>query len=159
MVDAMSYTRAGAIMKQLFRAAAFGATLAATGLPFHAAAQTTPAIQLRGNLTQADAAMVIATVKDAQERLRRDEKLYFQLLSGAPASYAQTLITPRDAFLALSFDAPFSMENKSTGNRLWQPYRFEIVGEQSLVWQVDVVLGFNNQLERVEILARPPHPF
>lgn len=146
-------------MKQLFRTAAFGVALAAAGLPLDAGAQTAPAIQLRGNLTQADAARIIATVKDAQESLRRDEKLYFELLSGAPASYAQTQITPRDAFLALSFDAPFSMENKSTGNRLWQPYRLEITGEHSLVWQVDVILGVSNRLQRIEILARPPHPF
>ncbi len=146
-------------MKQLLRAVGVGIAFGAASISVHATAQTATAIQLRGDLTQADAAKIIAVVKAAQENLRRGENLSFELLSGAPAFYEQTKIAPRDAFLALSFETPFSIENRSTGNRLWRPYRFEIVGERSLVWQVDVVLGINGNLERVEILARPPHPF
>jgi hypothetical protein len=146
-------------MRQLLRAVGVGIALGAVIVPLHASAQTVTAVQLRGDLTQTDAAKIIAVVRAAQEKLRKGENVYFELLSGAPASYEQTKIAPRDVFLALSFETPFSIENKSTGNRLWQPYRFEIMGERSLVWQVDVVLGINGNLERVEMLARPPHPF
>jgi hypothetical protein len=147
-------------MRHLLHALVVGAVVAATTLPLHANAQATAAaaIQLRGGLTQADADTIIATVKDAQEKLRNGENVYFELLSGAPASYDQTRIAPRDAFLALSFDAPFSL-SKLAGDRLWQPYRFEITGDQSLVSQVDVILGSGDRLERIEILTRPPHPF
>ncbi len=102
---------------------------------------------------------MLGTVKAAQRRLADGEAAYFQLMSGAPAAYEQTRIAPRDAFLALSFDTPFSIEDRNTGNPLWRPYRIEIVGQASLVWQVEVVLGVNDNLERVEIVARPPHPF
>lgn len=146
-------------MRQLLRAVGVGIVVGAASIPFHAGAQTATAIQLRGDLTPTDAARIVAVVKAAQEKLRRGENVYFELLSGAPASYEQTKIAPRDVFLALSFETPFSIENRSTGNRPWQPYRFEITGERSLVWQVDVVLGISGNLERVEILARPPHPF
>jgi hypothetical protein len=150
---------AGITMRHLLRAVAVGIAFTAASIPLHANAQTPTAIQLRGDLTQADAAKIIAVVKAAQAKLRGGESLYFELLSGAPASYEQTKIAPRDVFLALSFEDPFSIEYRSTGNRLWQPYRFEIRGERALVWQVDVVLGINGNLERIEILARPPHPF
>jgi hypothetical protein len=146
-------------MSQLLRALIVATALVVVNLPLQASAQTATVTQLRGRLTQADADKVIAAVKDGQAKLRRGESVVFELLSGAPASYDEARITPRDVFLALSFDTPFSIENRSTGNKLWQPYRFELKGERSLVWQVDVVLGFYDNLERVEILARPPHPF
>lgn len=145
------------MMKPCLQAIVIGAVMTVAA-PGPAGAQAAPASQLRG-LSQAEADKVIGAVKTAQDQLRDGRNLYFQLLSGAPASYAQTLTSPRETFLSLDFDAPFSVENRSTGNRLWQPYRLELTGDRSLVWQVEVVLGFYDNLERVEIFARPPHPF
>lgn len=146
-------------MSQFLRSLVVSAAFAAIVVPIQASGQTAHVVQLRGDLSQVDADMVIAKAKDAQDKLRKGDRVFFELLSGAPAYYDETKIAPRDTFLALSFDAPFSI-TKLPGDRLWQPYRLEITSENSsLVWQVDVVLGSNNSLERVEILTRASNPF
>lgn len=116
--------------------------------------------QLRG-LTAEEAAALIAKVADAQAKLKNKEQVVFELLSGAPAFYPMTRTSPRDAFLRLPLAKSFSVERKATDNKLWQPYRLIVLpdGPGKLLWDVEVVLGINGQIERIEMLYRPPAPF
>ena len=128
-------------------------------------AQPTPADvavqpQLRG-VTVEEAAALIAKIADAQASLKNNENAYFELLSGAPASYPMTRTAPRHAFLRLPLAKTFSVERKATDNKLWQPYRIIVLphGPGKLLWDVEVVLGINGQIERIAMLYRPPAPF
>jgi len=131
-----------------------------------AAAQQAPsappprALQLRG-IGAAEADALIRTLRELQSRLRRGDQLTFELLSGALASYPMTRVPPREAFLALSFDDLLSIERVATSNRLWQPHRFVFTPNPpgQLVWDVEVVIGINGNVERVEMTYRPPPPF
>ena len=115
--------------------------------------------QLRG-LTAEEAAALIAKVADAQSRLRKKEQVVFELLSGAPTFYPMTRTTPRDAFIRLPLAKTFSVERKATDIKR-QPYRLIVLpdGPGKLLWDVEVVLGINGQIERIEMLYRPPAPF
>jgi hypothetical protein len=46
-------------------------------------------------------------------------------------------------------------------NSLWRPFRLTNFGKQGnqLMWEVEVVLGYEDRLERVEMLYKPPPPF
>ncbi|HEV7342868.1 MAG TPA: hypothetical protein VGN68_14660 [Sphingopyxis sp.] len=116
--------------------------------------------QLRG-LTAEEAAALIAKVADAQAKLKSGEPVVFELLSGAPAFYPMTRTAPRDAFLRLPLAKTFSVEREATDNKLWQPYRLIVLpdGPGKLLWDLEVVLGINGQIERIEMLYRPPAPF
>lgn len=118
------------------------------------------ALQLR-EVTPADAEAIIAKVVEGQRKLRSGEEVYFHLLAGAPASYPMTTTSPRDAFLAADFRQPFSVERLPPANSSWKPYRLILTpnGVGNLLWEVEVVLGFSGQIEKVEMLYRPPHPF
>ncbi|MFC5344781.1 hypothetical protein ACETK8_01455 [Brevundimonas staleyi] len=130
-----------------------------------AAAQSAPPAEaheprLQG-LTAEEAAVLILKLQEAQEKLRRGEAMYFELLSGAPASYAQTTLTPREAFLAADFSRPFQITRPRIDNPLWKPHQVILApdGPGNLLADVEVVLGFYGDLERVRIYYRPPHPF
>lgn len=140
--------------------AAAALLLAPTALAQPAASQAAPQIQLRG-LTDDEAKVLIAKVADAQAKVKRKYPVTFELLSGAPASYPMTRVAPRDAFLRLPLAKIFSVERKATDNKLWQPYRIAVLpdGPGKLLWDVEVVLGVNGQIERIEMLYRPPAPF
>lgn len=115
--------------------------------------------QLRG--MTAEEAALIAKVANAQAKLKNEKQVVFELLSGAPAFYSMTRTTPREAFLRLPLAKTFSVERKATDNRLWQPYRIIVLpdGPGKLLWDVEVVLGINGQIERIEMLYRPLAPF
>ena len=66
-------------------------------------------------------------VANAQAKLKNEEQVVFDLLSGAPAFYSMTRTTPREAFLRLPLAKTFSIERKATHNRLWQPYRIIVL--------------------------------
>lgn len=93
--------------------------------------------------------------------MKAEEPVVFALLSGAPASYPMTRTAPRDALLGLPLTKIFSIERKAIDNKLWQPYRIIVLpdGPGKLLWDVEVVLGFNDRIERIELLYRPPAPF
>lgn len=93
--------------------------------------------------------------------LRSGKATYFQLLSGAPASYEMNTNSPRDAFLAADFTTPFSVEGLQTDNPNWKPFCLILIPNRTggTLWEIEVVLGFYEQIERVEMYYRPPHPF
>ena len=109
----------------------------------------------------AEEAALIAKVANAQAKLKNEKQVVFELLSGAPAFYSMTRTTPREAFLRLPHAKTFSVERKATDNRLWQPYRIIVLpdGPGKLLWDVEVVLGINGQIERIEMLYSPLAPF
>jgi hypothetical protein len=127
-------------------------------------AMTTPgqtaAVRLEG-LTREASQDLIGQLETAQRDLRQRNDLTFALLSGAPASYKQAKVSPRDAFLDISFAHPFSIKKLASDNASWKPYRLELLpnGPGQIVCDVEVVLGFYGQIERVQIYYRPPHPF
>ncbi len=129
----------------------------AAALPAGASAAATP--RLTG-LTAEEAQALIAQLANLQRRLRAGEPVVFRLLSGAPASYPMTNVAPREAFLALRFQSAFSIERLRTDNRLRQPFKLTIVeGPNRPIWNVEVVLGLNGDVERVELLYEPAAPF
>jgi hypothetical protein len=145
------------MLREMFAVAAIG--LALSGEPVSAQSVPRPAQTLR--MTAEERADLIARIQEAQTSLRSGVPVYFQLLSGATASNPMTTTSPRDAFLNVSFDQPFSMERWPSDNPGWRPYRLTLTpnGVGNLLWDVYVVLGFNGQIERIEMFYRPPHPF
>ena len=111
-------------------------------------------------LTSAEADALIAKLRDAQGALRAGRKEYFELLAGSPASYPAANVAPRTAFIAMSFDRPWSIERKAKAG-LWQPYELTYfpTGPDKLMWKVDVTIGQVGQLVRVEMLYTAPPPF
>lgn len=111
-------------------------------------------------MTPAEAETLIAKLKGAQSRIKAGDKLTFELLTGAPASYPTTEVSPRQSFLAMSFGQPYAVERlPATG--LWQHYRLTYFppGPDSLMWKVDVTTGQLAELVRVEMLYTAPPPF
>ncbi|HYC98088.1 hypothetical protein [Brevundimonas sp.] len=150
------------MLREMFSIAVIG--LALSGSP--ASAQTVPQPVTYAStqplaLTAEEKADLIAKIQEAQTDLRSGARLYFQLLSGAPAAYPMTAMSPRDAFLNASFDQPASMLRQPTDNPSWRPYRLTLTpnGVGNLLWDVEVVLGFNGQIERIEMFYRYPPPF
>jgi hypothetical protein len=117
--------------------------------------------QLRG-LSTGEATALIGRLRAAQAMLKGGGKsLYFELLSGAPASYPMTGVAPRDAFLRMRFEEAFLIERIATDNPLWQPYKLALAPDRpgQPVWHVEVVLGSEGQIDRVTMLYKPPAPF
>jgi hypothetical protein len=142
---------------------------ASTSLVNVANGQTPPQIvqssgpHLQG-LSSAEADQLIAKLQELQRKLRGGEPVVFELLSGAPAYYPMTKVSPREAFLAMPFHQAFIIERVRTNDRLWQPYRITIrpplaPGEDQVIWKIEVILGVNDHVERVEMVYRPPAPF
>lgn len=128
--------------------------------PVRAGPSLSPVPQLKG-LTANEAQLVVAELMEGQRAVKAGDKVYFELLSGAPAIYDATLVPPRQAFLGMHFERPDVVERLEAPNSLWHPYRLIYFGKKGgeLMWDVEVVLGFDNQLERVQLLYKPPPPF
>ena len=116
--------------------------------------------QLRG-LDAREATALIAKLKDAQRALKTGKPQHFELLAGSIASYDMTKSPPRDAFLQVPFQQVWNIERVRTDNRLWQPYRLSYApnGLGQLYWDIEVVLGFNGEIQRVLMVYKPPAPF
>lgn len=111
-------------------------------------------------LSAAEADALIAKVKEAQRRLKSGEFVRFELLAGSIASNKVTRVTPRNAFLKLPLDKIVEIKRGSTDNRLWQPYRLAYApkGSGRFYWDIEVVLGFNGNIERIQMLYKPRAP-
>lgn len=116
-------------------------------------------LQLRG-IADDEADAIVKELQKMQDQLRKGEKVYFQLISGSIASYPETAISPRQVFLDMPFETTAWFRRTSTSNPLWKPYKLDIpTAPGSLVWDIEVVIGFYGNIERVEMFFRPPHPF
>ncbi|MDG2530822.1 hypothetical protein [Caulobacter endophyticus] len=148
-------------MSILIRALAIAA-VAMTAAPAWAAPPAPTAEEARlAGLDREAAIALIGKLKAAQDGLRGDGKLYFGLLSGAPAAYPQAKLAPRDVFLKADFDRPFEISKPASDNPLWVPYKITLLpeGPGRIVCDVEVVLGINGQIERVTLYYHAPHPF
>lgn len=116
--------------------------------------------QLSG-LTAQEATALIAKLEDAQSRVRAGQFQPFELFAGSIASYDETQVTPREAFLKVPFREVWNIERVRTDNPLWQPYRLAYApnGLGQLYWDIEVVLGHSGNIERVLIIYKNPAPF
>jgi hypothetical protein len=113
------------------------------------------------DLTCSDAAVLVSRLKEAQTRLKNGEALYFDLLSGAPASDPMTKVSPRKAFLNVSFDKAFIIERVGPPDSLSQRYKFAYRPDsRAMIWDIEVLFLFKNErLGRVQMRYGPPPPF
>ncbi|HET7708946.1 MAG TPA: hypothetical protein VFK50_05350 [Sphingomicrobium sp.] len=114
------------------------------------------------DLTCSDAAMLVSRLKEVQTRLKNGEDLYFDLLSGAPASDPMTKVSPREAFLNVSFDKAFIVERVGPPDNLSQRYKFAYRPDRAkpMIWDIEVLFLFKNErLGRVQMRYGPPPPF
>ena len=116
--------------------------------------------QLRG-LTAEEATALVGKLEDAQHRLKAGEPQHFELLAGSIASYEMTKSSPRDVFPQVPFKEVWDIERVRTDNRLWQPYRlaYSPEGLGQTYWDIEVVLGFSGDIQRVLMTYKPPAPF
>lgn len=117
--------------------------------------------QLMGGITADEATALIEKLRVTQDRLKAGERLQFELLAGSIASYEMTKASPRDVFLKVRFDEVWEIQRVPTDNQGWQPYRLAYApdGLGQLYWDIEVILGFNGEIERVLMLYKPPAPF
>lgn len=116
--------------------------------------------QLDG-LTADEADSIIARLEDSQRALREGERQSFTLLSGSVAYYDQTLIPPRDAFLAVPFEEVWQIKQIEGEGTPVETYRLSYAphGLGQLFWDIEVAFGANGNLEQVTLTYKPPAPF
>ena len=120
-----------------------------------------PAKRQLSGLTAEEAIALLAKLEDAQRRLKAGQFQPFELLAGSIASYDETKVTPREAFLKVPFQQVWNIERVGTDNPGWQPYKLAYApnGLGQLYWDIEVVLGFDGNIERVLMVYKPPAPF
>lgn len=116
--------------------------------------------QLEG-LTPAEAAALVTKLEAAQQRLKTGAFVSFELLTGSLASNKETMISPRKAFLDLPFRNVWNFKRLPAEIRSWRPFRLAYApnGIGKLYWEIEVVLGFNDEIERVTLVYKAPAPF
>tara|TARA_R110000824_G_scaffold55506_6_gene152867 strand:+ start:1393 stop:1842 length:450 start_codon:yes stop_codon:yes gene_type:complete len=112
-------------------------------------------------LTVEEAESLISKLEIAQERLRAGEFQSFELLAGSVASYDQTKISPRDAFLSIPFQEVWDIRRVATDSSLRQPFRLSYApnGLGQLYWDIEVAVGFSGHIESVKMTYKVPAPF
>ena len=143
--------------------AALAGMLGAPGLLQAQSQPDAPAQHLRA-LDAAEASRVLDTLRQEQAKLRNGQKTFFHLSSGAPASYDQNRIAPRDAFLALDLDHVWQIERKSPDGEVFPLYEITVIpnGHNAPIWKVDVQMTWANDVARiieVRMFYGPPAPF
>ncbi len=120
-----------------------------------------PATRQLSGLDPSEADALLAKVKDTQSRLIAGEVLTFELLAGSVVSSEAAKVSPREAFLAVPFDKVWEIQRVRTDNGLWQPFKlaYAPAGLGQLYWDVEVVLGFSGDIERVSMTYKAPAPF
>ena len=61
----------------------------------------------------------------------------------------------------MPFEKARSIERVRTDNPLWQPYKLVVApnGPGELIWEVEVVLDYYGEVQRVKMVYKPPAPF
>ena len=110
---------------------------------------------------RSEATQLILDLQDAQTKLRSGEKIFFSLLSGAPASYDAANLGARDAFISLDWGRALNVRKMDPGNPHWTGYHLELLpdGYGELVWDVRVWRNASGNFARIELFNRPPSPF
>lgn len=116
--------------------------------------------QLLGVTTEKAGALVVA-LEDAQQRLRSGDGASFELVAGPTASHEMANVSPRDAFLRVSFEKVWRIERVPTESPHRQSYRLTYApdGLGRLYWDIYVVLDVNGAIQLVRMLYEPPPAF
>lgn len=111
-------------------------------------------------LSRGEAAALLAKLEDAQRRLNAGEFQAFALLAGSVASYPQATQSPRTVFLEVPFQNVWNIERIKSGDRFLRTFRLAYApqGLGKPYWDIEVVLGGNDAIERVQMFYRPPAP-
>ena len=119
-----------------------------------------PAERQLSGVSPGEADAIIAQLKDAQQSLRESKFENFVLRSGSIASYEETTIAPREAFLQVPFDEVWKVD-RVTNTRAGPTYRLAYApkGLGQRYWDIDVRLSGTGKLEEVTLTYIPPAPF
>ena len=150
--------------------AKFGVTCLSAVAVFWAAApaeaqempqQELPAEPYLQGVERAEAEALVRDLEAVQAKLRSGEKIFFALLSGAPASYDTVNLGAREAFLAMDWNKTLRISTMDPGNSYWTGYRLELLpdGFGHMVWDVRIRRNVSGDFERIELFNRPPSPF
>ncbi|GAB5349794.1 hypothetical protein [Alteriqipengyuania sp. 357] len=148
---------------RLVTIAALAGALGAPGV-LHAQSQPDlPAEHLR-SLDASEASLVLGALRREQAKLKNGEKAYFELSSGAPASYDQNRIGPRDAFVDLNLDDVWLIERKSPKGEVFPRYEITVApnGGNAPLWTIEVTMTWPRDVTRiieVTMFYGPPAPF
>ncbi len=137
--------------------------LAAPGL-LHAQLQDERPAQHLLSLDEGEASRVLDALRSEQEKLTNGEDTYFDLYSGAPASYDQNRIGPRDAFVDLDLGNVWQIERKSPKGEVFPVYKITLVpdGANAPIWTIEVKMTWPRDVTRiieVTMFYGPPAPF
>lgn len=112
-------------------------------------------------LSREEGTAVLAKLEEAQRALKAGKFQTFELLAGSYASFKETEISPREAFLGLPLNQVWRIERVDSNNPLWRPFRLTYApnGPGKSYWDVEVVLGAGGQLERVTMVYKVPPPY
>ncbi len=145
-------------------AVAFLIMAAAQGmaLPAQAAQLATSGIkrQLTG-VSAEEADRLIGLLKHAQSAIKSGKPMPFELMSGSLASWKQSELSPRAAFLQIIFSSIWGVEFVPNDRSVERSYRLyyapEGVGKD--YWDITVNVGLSGNIERVALVYRSPSPF
>lgn len=109
-------------------------------------------------ISREEADSLIAKLELAQSRLTRGEQQFFTLLFGAPASYEQSKLSPRQVFLDLPFKRVSTIRRIGRDRVLERlNLEYEPRGPGQLYWDIEVQL-FSGNIERVAVIYKIPPP-
>ena len=136
------------------------------GVPgaLHAQSQPAAPAQHLRSIPADETSWVLDALRQEQAKLRDGRNTYFDLSSGAPASYDQNRIGPRDAFVALDLDDVWQIERKSRDGEVFPRYQLTLMpdGHNAPIWTVDVTMTWPRDVMRIIEVAMfygPPAPF
>lgn len=145
-------------------AALAGALCAPGMLCAQAQPQAEPPAQHLRSLDAAEASRMLDALRAEQAKLRDGGTAFFHLSSGAPASYDQNRIGPRDAFVALDLDHVWQIERTSREGAVFPTYQLTLIpdGHNAPIWTLDVTMTWPRDVVRiieVDMFYGPPAPF
>lgn len=113
------------------------------------------------DITEYEAEILISKLKVAQQRLKAGQFQSFRLLAGSIASYDQTQISPRRAFLDIDFDEVWEVKYLPNTNSIGRSFHLSYApdGLGKLFWDIKVTTGASESLELVSMTYRPPAAF
>lgn len=111
-------------------------------------------------VSREEADAILAQLKDAQQSLQEGKFESFALRSGSIASYEQTTISPREAFLQVPFDEVWKVDRvTSTGAGSTYRLAYAPDGLGQRYWNIEVRLSGSGTLEEVTLTYIAPAPF
>ncbi len=113
------------------------------------------------DITEHEAEVLISKLKVAQDRLEAGQFQSFRLLAGSIASYDQTKVSPRRAFLYIDFDDVWEVKHLPNATNIGHSFRLAYApdGLGKLFWDIKVTTDTTERLNIVSMIYRPPEQF